>query len=560
MVTFLDTGKPSPAVPAARIVSRALAVVGLTLPLVLLAYRDLGAEMPLHFEAPTASDSSLSPALIEAMGGMRYGLTSADVDNYRRLLAAADHADWGRARVVSPHIADHRLMGHVLAARYLAADAKPAFEDLRAWMDLYRDLPEADDIYQRAIALKPASAISVPRPRGEPVAGSPVADGETPAPTEPHTSAGDRAFTRFFSTDDKGALGDALRAIAVLGERASTSRWIAGLAAWRLGQLQEAERHFAALAASRSASGWMAAAGAYWAGRVEERKGVSAAAAKWFGAAGRYPTTFYGMLALRKLGVEIAQQVSAASVGPSHLDALAQNPAGYRAIALLQIGRRDLAAAELERLDPAGDPRLEEALIVVADAAHLGELSPILAQRIARPGDDASKRYPIPAWQPHGGFKVDPALVFAVARQESRFEPSVVSPAGATGLMQIMPATASLLAPRLQNALLDPATNLDLGQRYIRALMRNPNIGENLLLLARAYNTGSSNSARLQRMLNQDDPLLAVESIQTGETRDFIEHVLANYWIYRARLGADTESLTDLAEGRWPLYHWGDNE
>jgi soluble lytic murein transglycosylase-like protein len=304
----------------------------------------------------------------------------------------------------------------------------------------------------------------------------------------------------------------------------------------------------------------MAAAGAYWAGRVEERNGVAATATKWFRAAGRYPTTFYGMLALRKLGLDVAQQVSGASVSAAHLDALAQSPAGYRAIALLQIGRRDLAAAELERLDTDGDPRLEDALVVVADAAHLGALSPTLSQRIARPGDDTSKRYPIPRWHPNGGFKVDPAFVFALARQESRFEPDVVSPAGATGLMQIMPVTASVIAPRLQNGLLDPATNMEVGQRYIRFLMNDPNIGENLLLLAGAYNRGSGNATPFRQMLDQDDPLLAVESFPKAETREFIEHVLANYWIYRARLGADTESLTDLAEGRWPLYHWGDDE
>ena len=62
--------------------------------------------------------------------------------------------------------------------------------------------------------------------------------------------------------------------------------------------------------------------------------------------------------------------------------------------------------------------------------------------------------------------------------------------------------------------------------------------------------------AKLQKMLDHGDPLLAVESISKTETRTFIKNVLANYWIYRARLGGDTSSLTELAEGRWPLYRW----
>ena len=241
---------------------------------------------------------------------------------------------------------------------------------------------------------------------------------------------------------------------------------------------------------SSTASGWMQAAGAYWAGRVNERQGVTNAAEKWFNNASRYPTTFYGMLAMRKLGLDIAQEISAASLTAEQLDILAETPAGYRAIALLEIGRRDLAAQELERIDPAGDPKLEEAVIVTADAARLGDLSSNLAQRIARPADDASAQFPIPSWQPRGGFKIDPALVYAVARQESKFDPKAVSPAGATGLMQIMPETADQIAPNRQASLFDPSTNLDLGQRYLRTLMRDPNIGENLLLLAVAYNRG----------------------------------------------------------------------
>ena len=195
------------------------------------------------------------------------------------------------------------------------------------------------------------------------------------------------------------------------------------MAAWA--SITEAGRCFTALTESETASGWMLAAGAYWAGRVEELRGAQPTAGKWFAKASRYPTTFYGMLAMRKLGLDIAQEISAASLTAEHLDTLAETPAGYRAIALLEVGRPDLAAAELERVDPAGDPKMAEALLVVADAAHLGDRSTILAQRIAGPAEvvNISAHFPIPHWQPHGGFRVDPALVFAVARQESGFDP-----------------------------------------------------------------------------------------------------------------------------------------
>jgi soluble lytic murein transglycosylase-like protein len=534
-------------------------VAGLTLPLVLLGYRGLAPDdTPVAKAAPARPDDAISPLLTQAFAGMRYGLNHADIDRYRRLFDASDRGDWGGAQSIVATIGDRRLVGHALAMRYLAANATPSFSDLRAWLDLYGDHPEADDIYRRAVALRPAGSLAaIPPPRGNDGFDIDLADSEAPGPTEPRTSSGDRAFTRFYSSDDKGALADAAHAIEQLGEKASTSRWVAGLAAWRLGRFEEAEQHFKTLATSRAVSAWMAAAGAYWAGRVEEHNGAMAAAAKWFGSASRFPTTFYGLLALHKLGLDLGQRASAASITPNHLDVLAESPAGYRAIALLEIGRRAMAADELERIDAAGDPRMEEAVIVVADAAKLGQFSPNLTQRIAQPAEEAiRRRFPIPSWRPHGGFQIDPALVYAVARQESRFDTTALSPAGAAGLMQIMPDTATAVAPKEPRSLFDPSTNLDVGQRYIRALMRDPNIGDNLLLLAIAYNGGSGNPGKFRKMLAHDDPLLAVESIPADSTREYIKHVITNYWIYSTRLGGDTTSLTDLAEGRWPLYHW----
>lgn len=558
MVTFLETDRPSRARSAARALTRTVLLAGLALPAVLYTQTRMATEVtPSVLQPAITPGEGATRLLTEALAGMRYGLTPEDLERYRRAFAAVDASDWKALDAMVTQVQDRRLVGHVLAVHYLNPSSAVPFTDLRAWMDLYGDLPEADDIYRLALSQKPKDA-TLPFPRSAQSNGNEALDPDSVASAEPHTTAGDRAFAHFFSRDDKDALGEAVRAIGLLGDRASTSHWIAGLAAWRLGQVEEAERHFVALAGSSTASGWMQAAGAYWAGRVSERQGVASAAAKWFNSASRYPTTFYGMLAMRKLGLDIAQEVSAASLTADHLDILAETPAGYRAIALLEIGRRDLAAQELERIDAAGNPKLEEAVVVTADAAHLGELSTNLAQRIARPADDASARFPIPSWQPRGGFKIDPALVYAVARQESRFDPKAVSPAGAAGLMQIMPNTADQIAPNRQASLFDPSTNLDLGQRYLRTLMRDPNIGENLLLLAVAYNRGSGNPTRLREMLEHDDPLLAVESLPTEETRGFIEHVLANYWVYRARLGADTSSLTELANGRWPIYHWDD--
>ena len=554
----MDRGTLSSALVSARHAARSILLAGLILP-----FFSGPAQAPSTVEDDSVVQATDDNAFGQALAAMRYKLPPQEGGRYTRLFTAAETGDGQTVNWIASQIQDRRLIGPALAARYLVAGAQASFAELRGWLDLYADLPQADAIYRLAQSKRPAGTlVSLPQPKSsETPAAGPTPDPDAIGSTEPRSAAGERAAGHFFAGDDKGALTEAMHAINLLGDRASTSHWIAGLAAWRMDQFAEAGTHFAALAQSHTATGWMLAAGAYWAGRVEEQHGATAAADKWFVKASRYRTTFYGMLAMRKLGLDIAHEISAASLTPEHLDILASTPGGYRAVALLEIGRRDLAAQELERIDPAGDPRMEEALIVVADAAHLGDLSLDLARRIATSEDptDINALFPIPKWQPRGGFRVDPALVYAVARQESAFDPKAVSPAGAAGLMQLMPRTAEAIGgSQRQNALFDPATNLDLGQRYLAALMDDPAIGENLLLLAIAYNTGSGNLAKFRHVLEHGDPLMAMESVPKNETRGFIERVLANYWIYRAKMGADTSSLTDLADGRWPLYRWED--
>ena len=79
-------------------------------------------------------------------------------------------------------------------------------------------------------------------------------------------------------------------------------------------------------------------------------------------------------------------------------------------------------------------------------------------------------RFPVPRLRPAGGFSVDPALVYALTRIEFNFDPAAMSPAGARGLMQIMPVTAQYIMGDLSSMpdrLHDPASNLEIGQRYI---------------------------------------------------------------------------------------------
>jgi soluble lytic murein transglycosylase-like protein len=94
-----------------------------------------------------------------------------------------------------------------------------------------------------------------------------------------------------------------------------------------------------------------------------------------------------------------------------------------------------------------------------------------------------------------------------------------------------------------------------LGQAYVAHLSRDAEIGPNLFRMVAAYNFGPGNLRRWERRADHgDDPLLFIESLPSRETRDFIERVLANMWVYRARFGQAAPSLDALAAGEWPGY------
>jgi soluble lytic murein transglycosylase-like protein len=127
--------------------------------------------------------------------------------------------------------------------------------------------------------------------------------------------------------------------------------------------------------------------------------------------------------------------------------------------------------------------------------------------------------------------------------------------------MQLMPGTASFVARdrRLRSSdrhrLYDPDVNLELGQAYIEILLNEGHIAGDLFHLVTAWNGGPGNLSKWQRRVNGvDDPLLFIESIPSAETRDFVERVLTNLWIYRDRLGQTNPSLDALASGERPVY------
>ncbi|MEQ9814122.1 MAG: lytic transglycosylase domain-containing protein [Azospirillaceae bacterium] len=528
-------------------------------------------------------------------------LDPADVERYGRIFDLQEAGMWAVADGEIAQLADTRLMGHVLFQRYFHPDAyTSSFAELRDWLAAYSDLPQAARVYELAQQRRPAGAAAPQRPTGDEITGSfgwlygfQRCGFDSPGGTAREV----RNRLRDFFRDDapsraldhlegrRGALSavdfDALlaevsasyyfegvydrafevaaRAVDGSGDQIYRGNWIAGLAAWRRGDWAEAAGRFAAVADEPCASPWWRSGGAYWAARADIRSGNPAAVSGHLRQASAYPHTFYGLIALRALGAEPDFNFSSPAMGQQHWSTLTRHQGARRAIALIQVGRPDLAEQELLRLPADHDDVLGEALVALAAEANLPELGITVGtifERDNRPLYD-SALYPLAHWQPTGGWRIDQALVHAIIRNESRFETDAVSYAGAVGLMQIIPSTARAVAGYTvsREELNTPAVNLSLGQDYIADLLDYPTTARSLFHLLIGYNAGAGNLERwLDQTDMQDDPLLLVESIPSTETRAYLERVSADYWIYRLRLGQATPSLDDVVAGQWPRY------
>ena len=538
-----------------------------------------------ELSVPRLGNSPVAPSRQSRPGLHDPQLSEQEADRYRRLFELQDATDWVAADKLIAQVTDMRLMGHVEYQRLMHPSHKATYNELRGWLERYADHAGADKVYQ--LALKRMA-------RGDRKPPAPTRDG-TAMPSGPNGAyASDRGLEvtvpgrapRDRSTNGSAEVaglednGPVLPAATVTIPTSATvspparrepeppssvrsGNWTVGMAAWKAGQNDKAAKAFQVLAQSESASPWDRAAGAYWAARSHQGAGRPAEAMKWLEQAAQHSRTFYGLIAWQALGKADESDIHAPVLTRRHRRILAEVPAGRRAIALVQAGRRDIAEQELRRIDPRGDDMLEQAVVALADLGRMPALAMRLGSVLSSADGAAydSALYPLPPWEPKGGFTVDRALLFALMRQESRFDPTARSGAGARGLMQLMPSTASYVADKLTTDigrkpdLYEPETNVTLGQHYVRYLLDQKGIENDLILTIAAYNAGPGNiESWRKRLSGVKDPVLFIESLPVGETRNFAKQVLTNYWIYQRRLGQPLPSLQAIAEGRWPVY------
>jgi soluble lytic murein transglycosylase-like protein len=243
--------------------------------------------------------------------------------------------------------------------------------------------------------------------------------------------------------------------------------------------------------------------------------------------------------------------VADATIGNADTDALLATPEGRRAFALLQVGEKAYAEAELRELwvDTAQDGVFDRSLVLTARAVGFTSLAADIEQGgAARPVEPE-----LTALRPANGFIVDPPLVYALVHHESGFKPGAVSHSGARGLMQIMPRTAHAVAGAEAARLSEPAVNLAIGQQYLLALANDDAVDGDLIRILAGYGQGQGGLRKwVDAVRDNGDPLMFIEAIPNANTRGFVRDALVYSWHYAAAMHLPATSLDALAGGRYP--------
>lgn len=296
--------------------------------------------------------------------------------------------------------------------------------------------------------------------------------------------------------------------------------------------------------------------GAYWTGRTAEFLGRPDIAKEWYERAAAYITTFYGQLAFSRMKDGPAAQIPEdPEPTPADRDAFEKRQLTHALRVLLEVDAKSYQRAfALALADSSGLAADRHMVAELVNRYGRPDLGVWIARQSARDKFVLLEYgYPLPAF----GFQAAPeqAFVLGIARQESNFDPAAMSPVGARGLMQLMPATARAVArsKRLRydrNRLTsDPTYNIQLGSAYLDSMVRT--FDGSYIMAAAAYNAGPSRPRAWARQFGDPrdasvDPIDWIEQIPFSETRSYVQRIMENVMIYRARLNGTNRLGSDL--------------
>ena len=315
---------------------------------------------------------------------------------------------------------------------------------------------------------------------------------------------------------------------------------------------------------------------AFWAGEAAKKLGHPQESQAWYQKAANHSGTYYGQLANSRL--------RSSHKNPLAIFCFAKKPSSSDAL-FKQFEKRPLVKVLKSLSQPDRDKYLFFFLFKLSELIHEPEEQKLLVQLAKQMGGDhaiteisreiSKKRYVVTEVayptlntlqqtnfiaKVAGKRPLFHCLTHAIIRQESRFNPKAESSAGATGIMQLMPATAAEQIKKLKvygltvqqgASLFDPEKNLILGTVHLDQLITE--FGGNIVLISAAYNAGSGNVRKWLRLFG--DPRETnlswidwIEMLPYNETRDYIHRVLENFMVYQYRLPQTKKATHDLGQ------------
>ena len=327
-----------------------------------------------------------------------------------------------------------------------------------------------------------------------------------------------------------------------------------------LGDAKAAERHFTALLDASPRAHDQARA-LYWLGQTAlKRKDPSSTA--YLRRAAHFPATFYGQLAAARLG-EMVAPGAVYRVTDADRIAFAARPE-IIAISLIEKAGEEARARRLYLALAASLEKPVDVQLLAEKALkdHGATLALAIGKTALRQGHDPGlAAFPLGAIPETADISgAGKALAYAIARQESAFNPRAVSPANAKGLLQLLPSTAKRVASRHKMAYAeeklteDPAFNATLGSHYLGEQIDT--FGGSLIMTFAAYNAGPN---RVEQWIKRygdprgrgvDAAIDWIERIPFTETRDYVQRVMENYQVYKILLDQKADIVADIAAGR----------
>lgn len=552
-----------------------------------------------NFEADAVIGDSIIPKV----------LSENDVKVYKKMFRL--QRGLKRKKVVSllPQLENRILIGDVIAERILHPNTKTPYIDMKNWLADYNDQFQAKNIYKLANKRKPKSARHA-KPSFKKNSLAQYNDPDEflkevePSEAKKSSKRRKKLLAKLKKYRQKQYYTKAMGIYKKTGTMALLSRgtwqqaglklaqtmmydgyydkaqefslyiadktpesqpkalWVAGFSAYRQGQVELAAKLFRRLFYTVPKNSNYYARAAWWTAKMNEELGHENMGQVFINLAAEDKYSFYGHLARERLSRNIDDKDwFEPQVDPKISEKLFKNKVIRRVIALSQIGEHAMAQSALKTVYDKIPYNWDESLLALSLELDLPATALTLARNLKeRNKTYLSGLYPISSsWKARGGNLIDDSLTYAIIRQESAFNPNIISRAGARGLMQLMPNTAKYIRQKekkpvySKHALLKPSINMSLGQTYLSYL--HDKFEGNLTYMIAGYNAGPGNVNKwITKMPSiAQDPVLFIESIPFAETRKYVSRVFANLWIYKQRFQEDTPLLTAFSR-----HHWGD--